>query len=100
MLRVVEYAYDDLGRPYTTKDALGVIAVTQLYTDNGKLASRKDARNNTTTFSYDVYDRPLRTTDPDLKWSEIAVYDANSNAQSIQHATVRLSLTRSTTSIA
>jgi YD repeat-containing protein len=79
MLRVVEYAYDDLGRPLTTKDATGTISSTQTYTDNGNIASIKDARNNTTNFSYDEYDRPKRTTDADTKWTEISTYDANGN---------------------
>jgi YD repeat-containing protein len=79
MLRVVEYAYDDLGRPLTTKDATGTVSSTQTYTDNGNIASIKDARNNTTNFSYDEYDRPKRTTDADTKWTEISTYDANGN---------------------
>ncbi|MBX9670639.1 MAG: hypothetical protein K2X93_23755, partial [Candidatus Obscuribacterales bacterium] len=79
MSRVVEYVFDDLGRPYTTKDATGSIAVTQLYTDNGKLLSLTDKRGNTTTYSFDEYDRLKRITDADTKWTEVTAYDANSN---------------------
>lgn len=83
MLRVVEYAFDDLGRPYTTKDSTGTIAVTLTYTDNGNRQTLTDKRGNATTLSYDEFDRLKRVTDADTKWAEFTTFDANSNVLSL-----------------
>ncbi len=56
-----------------------ITEVTYTYTDNGKLATLKDARNFTTTYSFDGHDRALRTTYPDSTYEEVSSYDGNSN---------------------
>ncbi len=77
--RVVERAYDAVGRPYTVKDPALDIASTMLYTDNGRLASIKDANNNTTSFDFDGFDRPNKTIYPDASYQQNTSYDANGN---------------------
>jgi RHS repeat-associated protein len=66
--RITRYARDDKGR--VTKVTLGygtatpVDEVTQVYGDNGQLSSATDAKGNTTTYTYDGFDRLFTTTYP------------------------------------
>ena len=78
--RLVTNNFDDANRVVSVIDPAGITAVTYTFTDNGKVASIKDARNYTTTPSYDGHDRPLRTTYPDGTYEEVSSYDGNSNA--------------------
>lgn len=78
LLRVTEMAYDDIGRPFTLKDPSLAIESTRTYSPNGRLASVKNAKNNTTQYTYDGFDRPVRTTYPDSSYSEIQSYNSNS----------------------
>lgn len=78
-LRVTEYTYDSVGRLSTVKDPSLTIADTRTYTDNGLIASIKDASNNTTTFSYDGHDRLDKTTYPNSDYEQNSSYDANGN---------------------
>lgn len=75
-----QYAFDDAGRLSTVTDSAGIVGVTQAYTDNGLLASVTDARSNVTSYSFDGFDRPKRTTYPNTTYEEVTTYDANSNA--------------------
>jgi RHS repeat-associated protein len=77
--RVVERSYDAAGRLSTVKDPALNTAVTQLYTDNGKIASVKDARNNLTSYEYDGHDRTNKTIYPDSSYEQITSFDANGN---------------------
>ncbi|MBX9669586.1 MAG: RHS repeat-associated core domain-containing protein [Candidatus Obscuribacterales bacterium] len=77
--RVWERAYDAASRLYTVKDPALDIVETRLYSNNGKLASIKDARNNTTSYSRDGHDRLDRTTYADSSYEQNQSYDANDN---------------------
>lgn len=77
--RATVYAYDDVGRPSTVTDSSINVAFTRSYTDNGLTASISDARGNSTSFTYDGFDRSLRRTFPDTTYEEIQSYDLNSN---------------------
>lgn len=77
--RLLTNNFDDANRVITVLDPAGITAFTYTFTDNGKVASIKDARNYTTTPSYDGHDRPLRTTYPDATYEEVSSYDGNSN---------------------
>ena len=48
--------------------------VRYTYTLNGKQASVQDARGNQTSYSYDGFDRPLRTTFPNATFEQLT-YD-------------------------
>lgn len=78
--QVTQYAFDDAGRVLTVTDSAGIVGVTQAYTDNGLLASVTDARSNVTSYSFDGFDRPKRTTYPNTTYEEVTTYDANGNA--------------------
>lgn len=78
-LRVWENAYDAASRLYTVKDPSLVIVETRLYTNNGQLQSIKDARNATTSYSYDGHDRLDRTTYADSSYEQNQSYDGNHN---------------------
>lgn len=77
--RVVTRLYDDANRPLTVTDSSGTVAATYTYTDNGLRASFKDARNNTTSYTFDGFDRPSKTIYPDTTFEQITSYDANNN---------------------
>ncbi len=77
--RVVTKVYDDANRISSIINPAAITEVTYTYTDNGKLATLKDARNYTTSYSFDGHDRPLRTTYPDSTYEEVSSYDGNSN---------------------
>ncbi len=77
--RVWEKAYDAASRLSTVKDPALDIVETRLYSNNGKLASIKDERNNTTSYSFDGHDRLDRTTYADSSYKQNQLYDANDN---------------------
>jgi len=82
--RVVERTYDAVGRPSTVIDPALDTASTMLYTDNGRLASIKDANNNTTSFDFDGFDRPNKTIYPDASYEQNTSYDANGNVLTVR----------------
>jgi YD repeat-containing protein len=53
---------------------------TNTWTSNGKLQSVASAKGFSTTYTYDGFDRPLRTTYPDTSFTEVGSYDKNGNA--------------------
>lgn len=77
--RVVTNNFDDANRVISVLDPASITAVTYTYTDNGKVATIKDARNFVTTSTFDGHDRPLRTTYQDATYEEVSSYDGNSN---------------------
>ncbi|MBP9091525.1 RHS repeat-associated core domain-containing protein [bacterium] len=77
--RVVTNNFDDANRVVSVLDPSSITAVTYTYTNNGKVATIKDARNFVTTCTFDGHDRPLRTTYQDATYEEISSYDGNSN---------------------
>lgn len=104
--RVTRYSYDALNRLSLTTDAenrqskkiydaagqvledhraVGTpqeqVYATFSYTANGKQAWIKDAKLNQTTYTYDGFDRELRTTFPDGTYEELA-YDVVDNVTS------------------
>jgi RHS repeat-associated protein len=77
--RVVTNNFDDSNRISSVVDPASITAVTYTYTDNGKVSTIKDARNNVTSSTFDGHDRPLRTTYQDATYEEVSSYDGNSN---------------------
>lgn len=77
--RVVTNNFDDANRISSVVNPASITAVTYTYTDNGKVATVKDARNFVTTSTFDGHDRPLRTTYQDATYEEVSSYDGNSN---------------------
>jgi RHS repeat-associated protein len=75
--RVMTRSYDDANRISTITDPTSTVAATYIYTDNGLVASIKDARNYTTSFTFDGFDRAKRTTYPDSTYEEVTSYNAN-----------------------
>ena len=76
--RTVEFSYDALNRVLTAKDPALQTSVTNTFTANGRTASVKDTRNNTTTMQYDGFDRLEKITYPDSSYEE-KTFDANGN---------------------
>ncbi|ALJ11563.1 RHS repeat domain-containing protein [Sphingopyxis macrogoltabida] len=66
--RVVKTSYTDAGEVAQVQTAYGTTAVanevTNTYSNNGRLASVKDAENNLTTYIYDGHDRLSQTRFP------------------------------------
>jgi YD repeat-containing protein len=54
------------------------------YNDNGTMASVSDAKGNITQYTYDGFDRALRTTFPDSTFEEAKSYNANGNLLQLQ----------------
>ncbi len=77
--------YDALSRPLSSAID-GVTQQALAYTTNGQLLSTTDARNNTTQFQYDGFDRPTLTTYPDSTYEQVVSYDSRDN---ILQATTR-----------
>lgn len=77
-LRVTETAYDDANRPATVEDPADNIAVTNTYTDNGKLESVSDARTKQTLYEYNGFDRLVKITYADTTFEEFD-WDENGN---------------------
>lgn len=78
--RSIVTGYDALGRPNQQFNyAIQATPLSQrTFTPNGKLANLTDANNNTTSFTYDGFDRLWLTTYP-LGSTESLAYDSNSN---------------------
>jgi RHS repeat-associated protein len=67
--RITQTLYDQAGRYTQTREAVGVtneVADERIltYTDNGLVATIKDAENNLTTYQYDGFDRLSKTLYP------------------------------------
>ena len=83
--RITKYGRDDKGR--VTKVTLGygtatpVDEVTQVYGDNGQLSSMTDAKGNTTTYTYDGFDRLFTATYPGGSYEQNG-YDPAGNVTS------------------
>lgn len=82
--RVVTRAYDDANRISTITNPASIVEVTYTYTDNGKLSTLKDARNNTTTYTFDGHDRADKTTYPDATYEQVTSRDGNSNPLTVR----------------
>jgi RHS repeat-associated protein len=87
-LRISQNHYDADGRLLQVVEGVGTAeeATTQTYsyTDNGRKASVKDGKGNTTSYTYDRFDRLDRTTYQDGSFEQLT-YDANGNP--VQHRT-------------
>jgi RHS repeat-associated protein len=77
--RLLQYGYDSLSRTNQLTDSSSVVADFRTFTPNGKLASVKDARNNTTQYSWDGFDRANKIIYPDSSFEQNSSYDANGN---------------------
>ncbi|MEM9619760.1 MAG: RHS repeat-associated core domain-containing protein [Pseudomonadota bacterium] len=77
--RITQNHYDNASRVTKVVTGVGATGVSDevltTYTDNGRVASVKDAKNNTTTYAYDGHDRLKTTTFPDNS-DEILSYHA------------------------
>lgn len=80
MNRVTQFTYDALSRPSQTFNTAiqATPLVQRTYTANGQVASLSDANANTTSFSYDGFDRLSSTTWPGGS-TEVLTYDADNN---------------------
>jgi RHS repeat-associated protein len=93
--RITKMAYDNAGRTtkatsaFSTPDASDDATAT--YSDNGKVATAMDANGNTTSYTYDGFDRLSKTNYPSTSKGsgtssatdyEQLGYDANSNVTS------------------
>ncbi len=80
--RVVQHWYDTLSRLTKTKVGVGTVdesvSIELTYTSNGQVKTRKDGNGNTTSYTYDGFDRLKRTTFADSSYEENS-YDANDN---------------------
>ncbi|MFC4653748.1 RHS repeat domain-containing protein [Rheinheimera marina] len=85
--RVVKTSYDVLSRETQILTAFNTSAeavdVAMSYTPNGQVQSRTDGRGNTTSYSYDGFDRLKRTTFADGSYEENS-YNANGTLQSLR----------------
>lgn len=84
--RTTQNVYSLAGEVLRVKRAVGT-PLEQDYqintwTDNGLLESVTNAKGFTTTYTFDGFDRPKRSTFPDASYAEILSYDANGNALS------------------
>jgi RHS repeat-associated protein len=84
--RLTRFNYDTLNRLVSVIDNTGNMAEQYSYTANGKLASFTDARGNTTSYTYDGFDRLSQITYPigstGTHTSESFTYDADDNISS------------------
>jgi RHS repeat-associated protein len=81
--RVVTRSYDNANRLYQVTDPATIICQTNLYSNNGLLASVEDANSNVTQYTRDGFDRPDKTIYPDSSFQESTSYDANSNVLTV-----------------
>ncbi|MFZ3482138.1 RHS repeat-associated core domain-containing protein [Sphingomonas sp. 3-13AW] len=82
--RISRTVYDGAGRILNSFAAWGTVDQSEeqvSYTQNGKVASRIDAKNNQTSYIYDGFDRLKRTTYVDGTFEEVG-YDLNGNLNS------------------
>ncbi len=77
--RITRVFYDNLSRPIKTVGGYGVmnggagnVEIELGYTANGKIAWRKDGNGNQTSYTYDSYDRPRRTTFPGGTYEQLS----------------------------
>ena len=95
--RIVKYGYDAADELISVQTAYGTAQQrtnqTMTYTDNGKLQTVKDAKNNLTTYEYDGFDRSKKTRFPSpttpnsssaTDYEELG-YDAGSNVTSMRN---------------
>lgn len=54
------------------------------YDPNGNLSAVSDSNGNTTNYTYNELDLPLRTTFPDASYSEVQLYDALGNPTQVR----------------
>jgi len=82
--RISKQIYDAAGQLIQVKEGVGTSAEaatrTMTYSGNGAVASLTDGENNTTTYTYDGFDRPIKTTYPGGSTEQVTLYDANGNA--------------------
>lgn len=81
--RVTEFSYDAAGRLLTSKDPSLTIEETHTYSDNGQIATIKDAKNYVQTLQYDGFDRYSKLVFPDSTYEE-RTFDANDNVLSLR----------------
>ena len=83
--RIVQAAYDAVGRVISTTTGLGTgAAATEslTYTDNGQVGTLTDGNGNVSTLAYDLHDRLASLTYPGGALSEQYGYDKASNVTS------------------
>jgi len=74
-----QYGYDSLNRLNQVTDPSLVVTDFRTFTANGKLASIRDARLNTTQYTWDGFDRADKTIYADATFEQNSSYDANGN---------------------
>jgi RHS repeat-associated protein len=77
--RLWQCDYDALNRVNQIIDPNSVVTDFRTFTANGKLASIKDSRNNTTQYTWDGFDRANKTSYADTTFEQNSSYDANGN---------------------
>ncbi|RED12667.1 RHS repeat-associated core domain-containing protein [Parasphingopyxis lamellibrachiae] len=91
--RIRRHWYDWFGRRYLTRGGYRVLnggagndEFRMGWTNNGQVAWRRDGLGSThqTNYSYDVYDRPLRTTFPGGTYEELT-YDSRSRVTQMRN---------------
>ena len=85
--RITRHYYDANSRSTGSSSGVGTAAegvdISISYTPNGQVYTRSDGNGNTTTYSYDDFDRLKRTTFPDGTYEEND-YDVNHNLTSLR----------------
>jgi len=80
---ITKSTYDDVGNLLTVRNGYNsdsqVPDTANTWTDAAMLATQKDGNGNTTTYSYDTFDRPIKTTYPDGSTAQVTAYDGNGN---------------------
>jgi YD repeat-containing protein len=82
--QISQLVYDAATEPTQLKIGVGTSDAanerTMTYNPNGTVATLTDANNNVTSYTYDGFDRPIRTTYPGGSSEQVTLYDANDNA--------------------
>ena len=82
--QITKTVYDNAGQVTQVQESVGTSAAaterTIAYNANGTVASFTDANNNVTSYTYDGFDRLIKTTYPDATSDQITAYDNNGNA--------------------
>jgi len=85
--RIVKTDLDVLSRPIKITEGYGTLVegVDQeiSYTANGKVETRKDGNGNTTTYTYDGFDRLEKIRFPDWSYEQFS-FDANDNRKTFR----------------